>query len=55
MRAHPIDGQRDGGSSDAVIASSALIGVAGPLPKARVDVTISVGDGPSITGHTRVT
>jgi hypothetical protein len=44
-------GERIVWSANTVITGSAMIGVWGSIPLARLAVTINVGDGPYLHGH----
>ena len=51
---HFSSGERVAWTANKVIKGSATIGVRGPIPSGRVAVTINVGDGPYLHGHTLV-
>ncbi|HTU94887.1 MAG TPA: hypothetical protein VMF14_03535 [Solirubrobacteraceae bacterium] len=51
---HFTSGERVAWSANTVVDGTGMIGVPGPLPSTRMVVTIRVGDGPYVHGHTRV-
>jgi hypothetical protein len=54
LRAKPIVGKQDGWSAHQTVIGTKRIGVTGVLPTGRLYVTVQVGDGPYITGRTRL-
>ena len=53
-RKHFTSGERAAWSANKVIKGSATIGVWGSIPRGRVAVTINVGSGPYLQGHSRL-
>ena len=55
LRKHSSAGERVGWTANTVIDGSESIGVWGAIPTGRVAVTINVGDGPFVQGHSMIT
>lgn len=51
---HYRSGQRVAWSANRVIKGTVAIGVWGAIPRGRVGVTVNVGDGPNLHGHSLV-
>lgn len=51
VRTHFRSGERNGWTANRLLSGSARVGVRGSIPRGPVAVTIRVGDGPCVQGH----